>query len=207
MICLMSQPLRATVVIGGGSVAARKIQGLCAAGGQIKVISPKLTPELQSLADSGKIVFLPRSYQEGDLKGAFLVIAATDDEAVNQSVWREAQQRGCLINVVDDPGHSNFIMPAVVHRGDLSIAISTGGNSPALAHRLRERIENLIEPEYGLLTEILGELRPELIAGIPAGEARLQAVLKILDSDILNVIRTQGKEAALVYGREAMHQK
>ena len=116
-ICLVGQHLSEAIVIGGGKIAARKVEGLLAAEAQVKVISPTLTPDLQLLADSSKITFLPRPYQEGDLIGAFLVIAATDDAAVNQSVWREAQQRGCLINVVDDPQHSNFTIPAVVHRG------------------------------------------------------------------------------------------
>ena len=206
-ICLIGGILCSTVVIGGGDVAARKVRGLLAAGAHVKVISPELSPELQSLANSGKVAFLPRRYREGDLRRASLVIAATNDPATNHAVWREAQQRGCLVNVVDDPFHSNFIIPAVIHRGEMSIAVSTGGNSPALAHRLRETVENLIGAEYGLLTDVLGELRPELIAGFPAGEARLQAVLRVLDSDILNIIRTQGKAAALNYGREKMRQE
>ena len=136
-------------------MAARKVEGLLAAGANIKVISPKLTPELQLLVHSRRVAFLPRSYEEGDLENAFLVIAATDDPVVNRSVWAEAERRGCLVNVVDDPAHSNFILPAVVQRDELSIAISTGGSSPALARRLRERIEKLIGPEYGILTALL----------------------------------------------------
>ncbi len=159
------------------------------------------------MASAGAITFLPRPYQDGDLEGAYLVIAATDDPTVNQSVWTEAERRGCLINVVDDPQHSNFILPAVVRRGEVSVAVSTGGNSPALARRLRERIEKLIGPEYGALAELLGELRPELIADFPEGEARLQAALKVIDSDILNIIQSQGRNAALTYGREQLHRK
>jgi siroheme synthase-like protein len=182
------------------------VEGLLAAGANIKVISPELTLELQLLVDSGKLAFLPRPYQEGDLEGAFLVIAATDNPDVNASVWAEAEQRGCLVNVVDDPAHSNFILPAVVQRADLSVAISTGGSSPALARRLRERIEDLIGPEYGVLTSLLAELRPELMQKFPAGEARLEAALRVVDSDILSVIQNQGRDAALRYGREKMHQ-
>jgi precorrin-2 dehydrogenase/sirohydrochlorin ferrochelatase len=106
---------------------------------------------------------------------------------------------------VDDPQHCNFILPAVVQRGDLSIAISTGGSSPALARRLRERIEELIGPEYGLLAEVLAELRPGLIAAYPDGESRLQAVYHLIDSGIIDILQTQGKEAALIYGREKLH--
>jgi precorrin-2 dehydrogenase/sirohydrochlorin ferrochelatase len=166
-----------------------------------------LTPELQHIADSGKIIFLPRLYQDGDLEGAYLVIAATDDATVNQSVWTEAERRGCLVNVVDDPQHSSYIQPAVVQRGELSVAVSTGGNSPALAHRLRERLEQFLGPEYGVLTEVMGELRPEIIEDFPEGEARVQAALRVVDSDILNIIQNHGRDAALSYGREQLHQK
>jgi precorrin-2 dehydrogenase/sirohydrochlorin ferrochelatase len=204
-ICLVSRYLGEAVVIGGGIVAARKVESLLAAGAQVKVISPELTPDLQLIVTSGKLNYIPRAYQNGDLEGAVLVIAATNDPSVNQSVWREAMQRGCLINTVDDPQHCNFILPAVVQRGDLSIAISTGGSSPALARRLRERIEELIGPEYGLLAEVLAELRPGLIAAYPDGESRLQAVYHLIDSGIIDILQTQGKEAALIYGREKLH--
>lgn len=164
-----------------------------------------LSPDLKRMVEAGEVDHLPRSYRNGDLENAYLVIAATNDPDVNRAVWEEARQRGCLINVVDDPQHSNFILPAVVQRGEMSVAITTGGNSPALARRLRERIEQLIVPEYGTLAELLGELRPELIAGFPEGEQRLQAALRLVDSDILSVIQNQGREAALNYGREQLH--
>jgi precorrin-2 dehydrogenase/sirohydrochlorin ferrochelatase len=204
-ICLVGLPLRQTIVVGGGNVAARKVESLLAAGANVKVISPMLTQGLELLVDSGEITFLQRSYQAGDLHGAFLVIAATDDTAVNQAIWSEGERRGCLVNVVDDPEHSNFILPAVVQRGDLSVAISTGGSSPALARRLREQIETLIGPEYGVLASLMAELRPELIQAFPAGEARLQAALRVVDSEILNIIQSQGRDAALNYGREKLH--
>lgn len=205
-ICLIGLSSQQAIVVGGGKVAARKVEGLLAAGVQVKVISPVLAPELQLLADSNKITSLLRPYQDGDLEGAFIVIAATDDAAVNQGVSAEAERRGCLVNVVDDPAHSNFILPAVVRRDDLSIAISTGGSSPALARRLREKIEALIGPEYGVLTGLLAELRPELIEAFPEGEVRLQAALRVVDSDILNIIQDHGRDAALNYGREKLHQ-
>jgi precorrin-2 dehydrogenase/sirohydrochlorin ferrochelatase len=198
---------RQTVVIGGGHVAARKVEGLLAAGAQVKVISPLLVPALQRLADSGVLTHTPRPYQHGDLKDTFLAIAATDENIVNRAVWAEAMQRGCLVNVVDDPEHSTFILPAVLQRGEMSVAISTGGGSPALARRLRERLEDLIGPEYGTLAGLMAELRPELLASYPSGEARLQAALRIVDSYILNVIQEQGKDAALRYAREQLHQQ
>ena len=192
-------------MVGGGAVALRKVEGLLASGASVKVISPALAPELQQLADSGQIEFLSRPFQDGDLEGAFLTVAATDDPSVNEAVWMEAERRGSLVNVVDDPAHSNFILPAVVQRDDLSIAISTGGGSPALARRLRERFEKLIGPEYGVLASLLAELRPELLRSFSAGEARLQAALRVVDSDILEIIQTQGRDAALSYGRSRLH--
>jgi precorrin-2 dehydrogenase/sirohydrochlorin ferrochelatase len=188
-------------------VAARKVEGLLAADAQVKVISPALIPDLQKLVDSGSISYTQRPYQDGDLDGVFLAIAATNDLSVNQAVWIEATRRGCLINVVDDPEHSSFILPAVLQRGEMNVAISTGGGSPALARRLRERLADIIGTEYGVLTEILAELRPELMASFPPGKARLQAALRVVDSNILHVIQDKGRNAALTYAREQLHQQ
>jgi siroheme synthase-like protein len=204
-ICLIGLQARQTVVVGGGHVAARKVEGLLAADAQVSIISPALNPDLQKLVDSGAISYTQRSYRDGDLEGAILAIAATDDLAVNHAVWAEATKRGCLVNVVDDPEHSTFILPAILQRGEMSVTISTGGGSPALARRLRERLEGIIEPENGILTEIMAELRPEIKAGFPPGEARLQAALRVVDSNILHVIQNQGKDAALTYAREQLH--
>jgi precorrin-2 dehydrogenase/sirohydrochlorin ferrochelatase len=204
-ICLVGLQSRKTVVIGGGSIAARKVEGLLAAGAQVTVISPALVPELQLLIDSERINYIQRSYQVGDLESAYLAIAATNDISTNQAVWTEAIKRNCLVNVVDDPEHSTFILPAILQRGEMSVAISTGGGSPALARRLRERLEKIIGPEYGILTELLANLRPDLMESFSPGKARLQAALRIVDSDILQIIASQGKEAALTYAREQLH--
>jgi precorrin-2 dehydrogenase/sirohydrochlorin ferrochelatase len=204
-ICLVGLQSRKTVVIGGGSIAARKVEGLLATGAQVTVISPALVPELQLLIDSERINYIQRSYQVGDLESAYLVIAATNDISTNQAVWTEAIKRNCLVNVVDDPEHSTFILPAILQRGEMSVAISTGGGSPALARRLRERLEKIIGPEYGILTELLANLRPDLMESFSPGKARLQAALRIVDSDILQIIASQGKEAALTYAREQLH--
>jgi precorrin-2 dehydrogenase/sirohydrochlorin ferrochelatase len=206
-ICLIGLQARQTVVVGGGHVAARKVEGLLAADAQVKVISPVLIPELQKLVDSGSISYTQRSYQDGDLEGSYLAIAATDDLSVNHSVWNEATRRGCLINVVDDPDHSTFILPAILQRGELSIAVSTGGGSPALARRLRDRLDEIIEPENSILTEIMAELRSELITSFPPGNPRLQAALRIIDSNISHIIQDQGRDAALTYAREQLHQQ
>lgn len=198
-ICLIGLQERQAVVVGGGSIAARKAGSLLEAGAQITVISPAVVPELRSLAEKGLIRLLERAYQAGDLAGAFLAFAATDDPEVNRAVWEEGNRTGCLVNAVDDPAHSNFIMPAVVRRGEMAIAISTGGASPALARRLREWLDTLISPEYGQLVELLAELRPDLLARFGAGEERLAVALRLVDSDLLDIIRQEGREAAKRY--------
>ena len=169
-ICLIDLEQQRCVVIGGGKVAARKIAGLVDAGARVQVISPEIDPEIVEIAAAGQALINQRAYSPGDLQGAFLAIAATDDPAINHAVWEEARSSGTLINVVDDPQHSNFIVPALVRRGELTIAITTGGGSPALARRLREQFEELIGPEYGELAAILSELRPVLLGNYPPGE-------------------------------------
>lgn len=202
-ICLTNLSERRTVLIGGGEVAQRKAEALLAAGSHPVVISPDLTPQLQEWVQQGKLTWLPRPYQNGDLSDAFLVIAATDQPEVNHAVWEEAQQTGSLINVVDDPAHSNFIVPATFHRGPITVAITTGGSSPALARHLRERLEAALPPEIGTLAEILAELRPEMQAHLPP-EERVQRVRQVLASDVLDVIRRQGRVAAVQYARKIM---
>jgi len=203
-ICLIGLKGRRAVVVGGGAVAARKVAGLLEADARVTVISPILAPELESLVAAGRITPVKRPYRPGDLDGAFLVIAATDDATVNQAVWQEAERRRCLVNVVDDPTHSNFIMPAVVRRGEVTIAISTGGASPALARRLRERLEALIGPEYGELARLLAELRPELRAHHPEERARREAAFRLVDADLLEVISREGVDQARKRARKLL---
>jgi precorrin-2 dehydrogenase/sirohydrochlorin ferrochelatase len=196
-ICLVGLENRRAVVIGGGKVAARKAQALLEAGGSVNAISPLFCEEFNCLAKpDARLVMVRRQYQAGDLEGAFLVVAATDNPAVNRAVWDEGLKQGCLINVVDDPEHSNFIVPAVVQRGEVKIAVTTGGASPALARRLREQLEELIGPEYGDLAHLLAEMRPELQKRFAPGEPRLVAALRLVDSDLLDILRRQGMQAA-----------
>jgi precorrin-2 dehydrogenase/sirohydrochlorin ferrochelatase len=195
-ICLVGLESRRAVVIGGGRVAARKAQALLEAGASILCISPEFCDEFRALEENPRLEMIARPYRSGDLAEAFIVIAATDDPQVNQAVWGEALRWGCLVNVVDDPQHSNFILPAVVQRGELKIAVTTGGASPALARRLRERLESLFGPEYGELAQLMAELRPELQARFTPGELRLRAALSLVDSDLLEIIRRDGMEAA-----------
>lgn len=195
---------RHAIVVGGGNVAARKVEELLEAGAQVTVIGPALSPELKALAGARRIAVIGRPYREGDLSGAFLVIAATDDSEVNQKVWREAEQCGYLVNVVDDPARCNFITPAIVRRGDVMITVSTGGASPALARRLRERLETLIGPEYEDLATLLAELRPELQSRYEAEKDRRKAAFRLVDSDLISIIKDKGMDAARLRARELL---
>jgi len=165
---------RQCLVIGGGRVGERKVQGLLAHGALVTVISPELSEALSVLQRIGTIAWLPRLYQEGDLTGAFLVIAATDDSAVQERVHAEAEERNILLNVADVPKWCNFILPATARRGDLSISVSTAGKSPALASTLRQALELQFGPEYGVLVDILGALRDTVLAdGRPHAENKV----------------------------------
>jgi len=195
---------RQAVVIGGGNVAARKVHGLLQAGANITVISPKVAPQLQQLQTDGQIRWLKRPYQPGDLTGAFLVIAATNNAGVNQQVLTEAQQRGCLINVVDNPDDSNFVDSATVRRGPITLTVSTGGASPALARWLREQLENFIGPEYGELAALLAELRPELRQHYPDSAARAQAVFRLLEGGLPQLVKTEGFDVAKYKARQLL---
>jgi len=183
---------RHTIVVGGGNVAARKVGELLEADARVTVISPTLTPGLKALAEAGRITVVGRPYRKGDLFNTFLVIAATDDPDVNQTIWQDAEQHGCLVNVVDDPAHCHFITPAVIRRGDVTVTVSTGGTSPALARRLRERLETLIGPEYGQLAALLAELRPELRSRYAEEKDRQEAAFRLVDSELIGIIKEKG---------------
>ncbi len=151
------------LVVGGGRVASRKAAGLLAAGARLTVISPELTPELSASHQRGEIAWKDRRYQTGDAAGFFLVMAATNDEEAQRLVHADAEEHQILLNVADVPKRCNFILPALVRRGPLSIAVSTSGNSPALAKQLRLELEDRIGREYEILCELMGLLRPVIL--------------------------------------------
>ena len=153
---------RKCIVVGGGKVALRKVNILLGYGAQIEVISPCICPELAEFGRKNDIRIIAREYQMGDLKDAFIAIAATDDNEVNELVVREAREKSVLVNVVDDTEKSDFIVPSYLRRGDITIAISTGGRSPALARKLRLKVESEFGDEYALLAHIIGDVRDEL---------------------------------------------
>jgi precorrin-2 dehydrogenase/sirohydrochlorin ferrochelatase len=170
------------IVIGGGKVAERKVLGLLEGGAQVTVISPDLTEKLQTLAERRQIDLLQRPYEEGDLQGAFLAISATDDPAVQKKVHEEACRLNILLNVADVPELCNFILPATLRRGDLSISVSTAGKSPALASRIRRQLESQFGPEYETYVRLLGLLRP-LILGLKSGHRQNREIFHSLLHD------------------------
>ena len=196
------------MVVGGGSVAERKVETLLEFGAEVIVIAPDLTPLLSALASSNSIRHLASSYQS-DLSDQsdpsdrpFLVFAATDDREVNKRVSADCQSRGILVNVVDDPELCTFFVPAIVQREDLIISISTSGKSPAMARWLRIRLEEALGPEYGQLAGILGDLRSEVKAKYRDPGDRNQAFLRILNSDILELLRAGKQQDALSLAHE-----
>ncbi|NQT72908.1 MAG: bifunctional precorrin-2 dehydrogenase/sirohydrochlorin ferrochelatase [Chloroflexi bacterium] len=148
------------LVIGGGSVALRKTNMLIDHEAKVVVISPQLCTELEELGE--KIITVRREYQTGDLDGAFVVVAATDNQAINEQIATDASEKGILINVVDVPDLSNFIVPSYLRRGDLTIAVSTNGKSPALSRKIRTKLEDAFEQEYADLIAVVEEVRVEL---------------------------------------------
>ena len=149
------------VVVGGGRVALRKVRTLLEHGASVEVISSDLCPGLIKLAEKGRISILRRHYQPGDLQKALIAIAATDDRDINQQVIKEAHDRAVLVSAVDDVENSDFIVPSYVRRGDITIAVSTAGRSPALARKIRVRLEEELGDEYASLVNLIGEVRAE----------------------------------------------
>ncbi len=154
------------IVIGGGRVATEKVEGLRKAGARITVVSPELAPELAALRDAGAIAHVPRAWQPADLDADAwaLVMVATDDGAVNRQVREAARARRIWVNAADDPANCDFILPAVVRKGRITLAASTAGASPALARRLREELEAYLTEDMPALADLLAEVRAELRA-------------------------------------------
>ena len=186
---------RRCLVVGGGTIALRKVEGLLACGGRVTVVAPRITPELRALAD---VMTEERPWRPDDLDGMWLAIAATADPAVNGAVYAEGQRRGVWVNGADDPANCSFTLPSVVRRGDLQVTVSTGGRSPALASWLRRRLEGEIGPEYAVLLDLLATERDGLkAAGVSTEGLDWRSAL---DSDMLDLIRT----GDLVHARERL---
>ncbi len=152
------------LVVGAGAVGESKIESLLLAGADVRVVAPRATRIIRAWARTGEVRWEARRFHPADLQGTFLVVAATSSPQLHEQIFREARRRGVLCNVVDDPARCDFYYPAVVRRGPLQIAISTGGQSPALAQRLRKKLEQEFGPEYEMWVEHLGRARQMLLA-------------------------------------------
>jgi precorrin-2 dehydrogenase/sirohydrochlorin ferrochelatase len=175
---------RPCIVIGAGTLAESKIESLRAANARITVIAPAATARIAAMAEAGEVIWHNRSYTSGDLAGSFLVVAATNDPAVNRAVFAETEAAGILINAVDDPPFCDFYFPSVVRRGDLQIAISTAGHSPALAQRLRKEINALLPLDTGDWLAELGNLRREVLQAEPLNESRRELLHQLASREV-----------------------
>jgi precorrin-2 dehydrogenase/sirohydrochlorin ferrochelatase len=185
---------RPCLVVGAGTIAASKISSLLEAGARVTVVAQGASDELQKPAAEGKFRWLAREFEVGDLVGVFLVIAATSDSAVNRAVFLEAQRLGILCNAVDDPPNCDFYFPAVVRRGDLQIAISTSGQSPALAQRLRRELEETFDESAGDWVRFVGELRREILATHAPSDDRKQMLVELAYSERPGLKRSETRE-------------
>jgi len=173
---------RRCLVVGAGPIAEEKIEGLLRAGADVRVVAPEATRGIRELATKERLRWDERAFRASDLSRAFLVVAATSSPSLHRKIYRQAKRRGVLCNVVDDPKHCDFYYGSVVRRGALQIAISTGGHSPALAQRLRKKLEKQFGAKYEEWLEELGKIRKELFARKIAPEKR-RALLHELASE------------------------
>jgi siroheme synthase-like protein len=150
------------VVIGGGNVAHQKVAGLIEAGAQVTVVSPELNDEMETLRADGAFMYIKREYEPGDLEGYELAFVATDDRKDNARAWQEGRERHIWVNAVDDIPNCDFIMPGIVQKGDIVLAISTSGSSPAMARKIREDIQAFLTDEDAELLDLAAEIRREL---------------------------------------------
>lgn len=176
------------LIVGGGQVAERKVETLLDCGAEINIVSLRLTDKLNKIIENNGLHYLQEEFQEEHLDGVFLVIAATDDRNLNHKISTMAQEKGLLINAVDQPADCNFIVPSIVRKGDLQIAISTSGKSPALARRLREQLDRQFGDEYKDFLVLMGLLRKEILSKGLSQKENSRIFHEIVESDILEAL-------------------
>ncbi|PYQ59831.1 MAG: siroheme synthase [Acidobacteria bacterium] len=184
------------VIVGGGAVCTRKAETMMRYGANVTVVAPDVTEEIAGWAESGKINLRRKEYEDGDLDGASIVIASTDDECVNGRVARDCRRRKIPVNVVDVTHLCEFIVPAIVDKGSVHLAISTGGKSPALARTLKEDLQKLVGPEYSELNDLLGSLRPSAKKALPTDADRKRFFDGILARGVLQMLRDGKRDEA-----------
>lgn len=192
---------RNCLVVGGGAVATRKVDTLIRCGARVTVVSPDTTDALTALASAGAVTLFRRSYASSDLHDMFLVIGATDDRGLNRRIHEDAEALGRLCNIADQPELCNFILPSIVHRGDLILSISTSGKSPAFAKKLRQELEKTYGEEYALFLKLMGAIRNKLLRGAHEPEAHKALFERLIDKGLLERIRMQDREGidAILY--------
>ncbi len=195
----------ACLVVGAGEVGTSKISSLLEAGARVTVVAPQASSHISELAASGKIDWFEREFQTDDLAGVFLAVAATSATEVNHAVFLEAQKRGVLCNAVDDPPNCNFYFPAVVRRGDLQVAISTSGESPALAQRIRRELEENLDESVGSWLRLVGSLRRKILSTHPSSEERKRFLLRLAFSELCELDNCAAHDPALELAGRHLH--
>ena len=185
---------RSCLVVGGGEVGARKVETLVNCGASVGVVSPEVVPWLEEEIRKGTVELVGSHYQEDQLQGCFLVIAATDDMELNCRIARDAEQRRILCNVVDYPKEGDFILPALVQRGALTLAVSTSGKSPALARELRQDLEQRFGMEYAHFLELMGAVRNRVLEESQDFRANKEKFNQLVKSDLLELVRRRDYE-------------
>ena len=181
------------VIIGGGKVAYRKACSLKESGADVVVVSPEVCSEM---VNEEGLVLIKKEYEEYFLDGALLVIAATDNEAINKKVTLDAEKRNIIVNVVDYPERCSFIVPSTINRGDLCISISTGGASPAVAKRIREELEAVFGKEYEEYLDLLTKMRSLAMSTVEDDAKRRRILQRLAEKDIFDIVRVEGVEVA-----------
>src|SRR5579859_1648975 len=188
---------RKALVIGGDAVAAQKARALSACGAKVTVLATDFCPELLTMQDRDEVTLHARAYKSGDLAGAFVVVAATNEPQLIEAIWAESQQRGQLVNIVDVPDRCTFIVPSVLRRGPLTIAVSTGGTNPSLAKRIRQSLENTFPPAYGDYLRLAALVRGFLRRQGISYDQRDAFFGEFYQSEILELLATGDEQAAL----------
>lgn len=191
---------RPALVVGGGSIAARKIAALVDAGADVTVIAPAIGEPVAALERDGRIRVLRRAFEPGDAGGAFVVVGATDDDEVNRAVAQDARASGALVNIVDRPALCTYTVPAVVRRGHLTVAVATDGRCPSVARAIRERLDREFGSEYADVVDRLGELRQGLIAAGWTSDRINRAIGGLLDAGLAAAIAggDEGRAAGMI---------
>jgi len=181
------------LVVGGGTVALRKVESLMASGARVTVVSPSMVSEIEALKE---LELKKRKFRPGDLDRKFLVVSATNNRSVNEAVAKAAKKRMMLVNVVDDPELCNFYVNSQVRRGDLAISVSTGGASPALAKRIRKELGRLYGEEYAGFLRLMREYRPRIIRDVPDAKRRQKLFEQLANAGIERIFRERGEAVA-----------